>query len=123
MKAWLITTEAPFCGTEQYYAAYAKEDPIDWLYDNFFNEECQNLWDSYSFYNDDQYRDEWESLSYEEREEYEDNFEVFMDTKYEEWCYDCSLTTKEVKEEELDDYVPGGEGHLEIIYDERNNEK
>jgi hypothetical protein len=123
MTVWLIETEAPRCGTTQHYAAYANEDPIDWLYENWFNQECQNLWENYSFYMEDQYMDEWDSISDEDKDEfYENNIEVFKDIKYEEWCSDCSLVTKEVNEEELDDYVPGGEGHLEIIYDERNEE-
>ena len=120
MKIWLIETMAPFCGTSQYYAVYSNEDPIDWLYENWFSEECQNLWDSYSFYNYDQYQDEWENLPEDEKEEvYENDYDLFLDAKYDDWCADCSMTTKEVEEEELDDYVPGGEGHLEIVYDER----
>jgi hypothetical protein len=51
---------------------------------------------------------------------YNGDFDDFMDAKHDEWCADCSLIAKEIDEEELDDYVPGGEGHLEIIYDRRN---
>lgn len=123
MRVWLVTTMAPFYGTEQHYAAYSEEDPIDWLYENFFNEECQHLWDSYSFYNDDQYQDEWDLLPEDEKDEvFDNNWDNFIDSKYEEWCADCSMSTQEVDEEDLDNYVPGGEGHLEIIYDERNEE-
>lgn len=127
MKIFLVTTSAPYCGTDQHYAAYANdsEDVYNYLYENWFDEECQMLWDSYSFRNEDTWEEEWEELDEVEKEEvYDNNFDNFMDNKYEEWCSDCGLEVSEVKdEEELDMYVPGGEGHLEIIYDERKNEK
>ena len=121
MKQWLIHTMAQFCGTDQYYTAFAEEDPTDWLWENFFDQECQNLWDSYSFYNSDRYEEEWEELDQDEKDEvYDNNFDNFLDNKYEEWCADCSFDVREKKEDEdLNDYAPSGT-ELEIIYDERN---
>lgn len=121
MKSWLIKTSAPFCGTDQYYGAYAEdEDSLsDWLYENWFNEECQNLWDDYSYLG--HYEDEWDEMSEEDKEEfYEDNYDIFIDYKYEEWCSDCGLSVSECPEDEFDDYAPAGT-HLEIVYDGRQH--
>ena len=41
IKTWLVTSSAPFCGTDTHYGAYAKENPIDCLYEHWFDEECQ----------------------------------------------------------------------------------
>lgn len=116
MKSWLITTMAPFYGTEQNYAAYAedREKLIDWLYANWFDGECQDLYDSFGYKWEDQYNEEYEEV----KNDYED-FEAFTDAKYEEWCQDCSMTVEECPEEDFAMYVPGGEGELEIVYDER----
>lgn len=121
MKSWLIETSTPFCGTSQYYGAYAEdEDSLrDWLYENWFDEECQNLWDNYSYLG--HYEDEWDEMSEEDKEEfYEDNYDIFMDYKYEEWCSDCGLSVSECPEDKFDDYAPDGT-HLEIIYDGRQH--
>lgn len=125
MKVWLIHTMAPFYGTDQYYKAYAKEETTleDWLYENWFDQECQNLWDSYSFRLNDSWDEEWEEMSDEDKEEfYENDFDTFIDVKYQEWCDDCSMDINESTEDECLMYVPGGEGDLEIVYDERNEE-
>ena len=116
IKTWLITTEAPFCGTEQNYAAYAEdEDKLeDWLYANWFDQECQNLYDSYGYKWEDEYEEEFEEV----KADYED-YDAFLQAKFEEWCQDCSLKIEECDEKDFSMYVPGEEGELEIIYDER----
>lgn len=123
MKSWLIKTSAPFCGTEQYYCAYAEDEDslLDWLYEKWFDEECQNLWDSYSFRYEEDYENEWEELSEEEKEEaYDNSYDNFIDNKYEEWCSDCGLSVSECPEDEFDYYAPDGT-HLEIVYDGRQH--
>jgi hypothetical protein len=123
MKSWLIKTSAPFCGTDQYYGAYAKDEDslLDWLYDNWFDQECENLWNSYSFHCEDEWQDEWEGLSEDEKEEvYDNDYDNFIDNKYEEWCSDCGLSVSECHEDEFDDYAPDGT-HLEIVYDDRQH--
>lgn len=121
MKSFLVTTSAPFCGTNQYYGAYAEDEDslLDWLYENWFGQECHNLWDSYSFHCEDEWQDEWEELSEEEKEEF-CNYDVFIDNKYEEWCSDCDLSLSECSDDEFDEYAPEGT-HLEIIYDGRQH--
>lgn len=117
MKSWLIKTSAPFCGTDQYYGAYAEDEDslYDWLYDKWFEQECQNLWDD--FHCEDKWEDEWEELPEKEKEEiYGNDYEIFISNKYEEWCSDCELSVSECPEDEFDDYAPEGT-HLEIIYD------
>ena len=123
MKVWLIHTMAPFYGTDQYYKAYAEEEDTlaNWLWENWYDQECQNLWNDFSFYRDDEYKYEWEDMSDEDKEEfYGNDHDAFMDVKYQEWCEDCSMDVSETTEYETSLYVPGGEGELEIIYDERN---
>lgn len=126
MKSFLITTSAPFCGTNQYYTAYGDDENtiLDWLYENWFDEECQRLWDDYSFHCDDQWEDEWNEMDEDERDEiFEDNWDNFMDSKYEDWCSDCGMSIKEMDEEKLHMYtIGGGDGVPEIIYDDRNKE-
>lgn len=117
MKSWLVKTSAPLCGTDQYYAAYAEDEDslLDWLYEKWFDQECQNLWDD--FHSEDKLQNEWEELSEEEKEEiYENDYEIFISNKYEEWCSDCELSVSECPEDEFDNYAPEGT-HLEIIYD------
>ena len=119
IKSWLITTSAPYLGTDQHYAAYAEDsqDIYDYLYDSgWFDEECQALYDSYAFRLEDGWEDEWE----ETQDDYEDH-DAFMDAKYTEWCEDCGLDVSECPEEDFSMYVPGGDedGELEVIYDER----
>lgn len=123
MKSFLITTSAPICGTECYYSAFAEseDDVYDWLYANWFDEECQALWESYSFHCEDEWEAEWEELSKEERIEYENDYEKFLDQKNMEWCNDCGLSVEETDEEELKMYSVSGQGIPEIVYDERNN--
>ena len=117
MKSWLVKSEAPFLGTAQYYAAYAENSDklLNWLYDNWWDEECINLYDSFGYEWEDDYDEEFQ----EQREEYED-FDSFVDAKYEEWCQGCSMSIEECDEKDFADYVPGGKGKLKIIYDERN---
>lgn len=111
IKSWLITTCAPFCGTEQYYCAFSEDDPTDKLDSWFWNEETINLWDSYSFY------ENYDELYEEDNEGYE-SYEEYIDEKLEDWRNDCSMDVYEMSEEELKDY--GYNGNLpEIIYDER----
>ena len=116
IKSFLITTMAPFFGTEQYYAAYAENEDklVDWLYNNWFDQECQNLYDDFGYKWEDQYDEEFEEV----KNDYED-YDDFLEAKYEEWCQDCSMNVEECSEEEFKEYVAGGEGELEIIYDER----
>lgn len=117
MKSFLITTSAPYMGTDQYYAAYAEDsqEVLDYLYESgWFAEECQSLYDSYAFRLEDAWEEEWE----EYKDDYE-NHDAFMDAKYDEWCQDCSLDIEEYSEEDFQMYVPGGEGKLEILYDKR----
>lgn len=115
MKTWLITTMAPFYGTEQHYAAYSEEDPLltNELNEWFWNEEVLHLWDMYSYLWTDSIDDsEWEN-DFDTVEDYIAN-DLFL-----AWEEQCSISADECSEEELDDYVPGGVGHLEVIYDER----
>ncbi len=115
IKSWLITTSAPYVGTDQYYSAFAenKDKLLDWLYTNWFDEECQNLYDSYAF----RLQDSWDDEYNENSDEYED-YDDFMCGKYEEWCQDCDLNVEECSEEDLHGY--GYDGELpEIIYDQR----
>lgn len=116
IKSWLITSSAPFCGTEQYYGAYAKDKDAleDWLYSNWFNEECDNLYNEYGYFWEDDYDEEFEEV----KEDYE-SYDDFFDNKYNEWCQNCNLSVEECPEEDFSDYVSGGNGELEIIYDER----
>lgn len=116
VKSWLVKSEAPFMGTEQCYAAYAESEDklLDWLYENWWDEECLNLYDSFGYKWEDDYDEE-----FREQEEYED-FDAFVEAKYEEWCQECTMSIEECDEEDFKDYVPGGKGELEIIYDERN---
>jgi len=123
MKSWLIKTSAPICGTDQYYGAYAEDEDslLNWLYENWFDEECQNLWDSYSFYCEDEWENEWEELSEEEKGLfYESNYDIFIEAKQVEWYSDCELSISECSEDEFDDYAPDGT-HLEIVYDGRQH--
>ena len=123
VKSWLITTSAPYLGTEQHYAAYAEdsEEVLDYLYDSgWFSEECQELWDSYSFRCEDGWQEEWDEMSDEDKKDlYGNDYDKFMKENYNLWCEDCGLEVSECEEEDLDMYVPGGEGHLEVVYDKR----
>lgn len=123
MKIFLVTSSAPYLGTEQHYAAYAdnSESVFEYLYEEWWPLECQDLYDSYAFRCEDGWEEEWEEMDEDSKSEYYHNdYNAFMSEKYDEWCENCNLELREVKsEEELDDYVPGGEGHLEIVYDER----
>lgn len=94
IKSWLITTSAPFCGTDQYYTAFSEEDPleIESINEWFWNEETENLWDAYS------------------------------EQRHQKWKKECTIDAEEMSLEELVEY--GFEGELpEIIYDERGNDK
>ena len=115
IKSWLITTSAPFCGTEQYYRAYSKENPIDIdeVNDWFWNIETMNLWDWYGY----KWEDNWDD-EYEESEI--DDYDEFIELKLQEWQEECNIECEECSEEEFKDYAHVGE-ELEIIYDERNS--
>ena len=114
MKSWLITTMGPFYGTQHYYAAYSETDPlnIDEVNNWFYNEETLNLWDAYGY--------SWEQNIDEDDwiEDY-DTYDDYLDDLIRDWQDQCSIDSRECSEEDLDDYVPGGVGHLDIIYDER----
>lgn len=116
MKSFLITTSAPYLGTEQYYRAYAEKDPLmsgnldDW----FWNEETINLWDNYGF----RWEDDFES-EFEEVKDHYESYDDFYDDKIQEWREECEINCEECDEKDFIDYVSGGEGELEIIYDER----
>ena len=119
MKSWLIMTEAPYAGTEQYYVAYSEKDPleIDEVNAWFWEEETMNLWDMFGFRWENDFEDEYE----EAKDDFE-SFEDFVEAKMQEWREECSIYAEECDEESFQDYVPGGTGELEIIYDERNEE-
>ena len=122
MKTWLVKTMAPYYGTEAYYGVYSDEDPTQWIYDNWWDEEVQRLWDEWSFRLEDGWEYEWEEMSGEDREDcYDGDYDQFMGEKYLEFAEDCSLDIEECKEEDWDMYVPGGEGKLEVIYDRRSD--
>ena len=117
VKSWLIKTEAPYAGTEQYYRAYSKIDPleIDEVNRWFWEGETMDLWDMYGFRWEDEFEDEYEEV----KDDFE-SFEDFVDYKIQDWRESCSISSEECNEDDFDMYVPGGEGELEIIYDERN---
>lgn len=117
MKSWLIQTSAPFVGTDQYYAAYSEENPLESekLSEWFWDIETMEFWDNYGYTWENEFEDEFE----ESKEEYDNNFDIFYDYKIQEWKEECSISCRECDEEEFHMYVPGGEGELEIIYDER----
>ena len=118
IKSWLIKTEAPYAGTEQYYRAYSKTNPleIDEVNTWFWEEETMDLWGMYGFRWEDEFEDEYEEV----KDDY-DSFEDFVEAKLQEWQEDCSIECRECNEEDFHMYVPGGEGELDIIYDERND--
>lgn len=121
MKSWLIIISVPYTRTEQYYAAYAEDNHkiYDFLYDSsWFDEKCQMLWDSYGSRLGDSWEEEWEKMSNKE-ELYENDYDKFMEENYNLWCENCGLDIKECPEEDFSMYVPGGQGKLEIVYDER----
>lgn len=116
IKTWLITTSAPFYGTEQYYTVFSEEDPleIDEVNEWFWDEETENLWDAYSYLSDSEFN--------AELEEWEGDEDEFWEQKHQEWKEECTIDAEEVSLEELAEY--GTEDDLpEIIYDERRNDK
>ena len=119
IKSWLITTSAPYLGTEQHYRAYAVENPYDSgkLDDWFWDTETENLWDSYGFRWEEGFDEEFEEV----RDDYDGNYDNFYDDKIQEWKEGCDISCKECTEEGFYMYVPGGDGELDIIYDERND--
>lgn len=118
IKSWLIKTEAPYVGTEQYYRAYSEIDPLEMDEINawFWETETMDLWDNYGFRWEDEFEDEYKEV----KDDFE-SFEDFVDTKIQEWRESCSISSEECNEEDFDMYVPGGEGELEVIYDERDD--
>lgn len=117
IKSWLIKTEAPYAGTEQYYRAYSEIDPLELDKVNtwFWEEETMDLWYSYGFRWEDEFEEEYEEV----KDDFE-SFEDFKDYKIQDWKECCSISSEECNEEDFCMYVPGGKGELEIIYDERN---
>ena len=112
MKTWLITAEAPICGTSTYYCAFSDGDPLD--KDDFpYDEITAELWDNYS----------WllhlEDEEYESEEEYD---EAYIQA-YEDWKCDCNIYSDEMSLKDLQDYIPGGpksdKDLPDVIYDER----
>jgi len=102
IKPWLICASAPICGTSNYYCAYSDGDPL--ISENFpYSEIIEDLWDNYSW------------LLHLEDEEYESEEEEqkAYDEAYDDWEYDCSITS-----EEMDLELDNPEDY-EIIYDER----
>ena len=111
MKQWLITAEAPFCGTETHYIAYSEENPLG--HSEVEDGIIQDLWDTYSYL---LHIDDEEFDSEEERDE-------AWDQAWEDWRCDCSIYAEEATDEQIQDVAPGGDVNcLEIIYDERNEE-
>lgn len=121
IKSWLITTQAPYAGTEQYYRAYSEKNPLEegTLDEWFWNDETSNLWDMFGFRWEDEFDEEFE----ESKEEYDNDYDSFVDVKFQEWKEECSISCEECDEEDFYLYVPGGDGTLEIIYDERNENR
>jgi hypothetical protein len=117
IKSWLVTTMAPFYGTEQYYTVFSEKDPleIDEVQNWFWNEETENLWDAYSYLSDSDFDTE--------SEEWEGNEDEFWEQKLQEWKEGCNINAEEMSLEDLQAYISGGpksETDLpEIIYDER----
>ena len=114
IKTWLITANAPVCGTETVYRAYSEVNPEfldnwDYILDGII----EDLWDSYSWMlhlEDDEYESE------------EDENEAY-DQAWEDWRCDCDVDVKESTEKELEDVAPGGDVNaIEIVYDERKND-
>lgn len=116
MKSWLICISPPLPGAEEYYGAYANENPEDKL-NGLFNEVCSELFDSYSYLM--HYEDDWEELTDEDKEEnYGNDYENFLNEMYHEWEEGCSMSVSECPEEEFTDYTPNA-CEMEIVYDER----
>lgn len=108
IKTWLISASAPICGTDTYYRAYSEVNPElleNWNY--ICDDIIQELWDSYSWYlEDDEYDSEEVDEAYEQA--------------WEDWEYNCSIVVDEATEEDLEDVAPGGNiDNIEIVYDER----
>lgn len=113
IKSWLVKASAPICGTEQYYCAFSKEDPLD--YPDFpYAEITEELWNNYS----------WMLHLEDEEYESEEEEQEAYDQAYEDWGCDCNFESEEMSVEDLQDYIPGGptskDDLPEIIYDERN---
>lgn len=111
IKQWLITAEAPFCGTETHYIAYSKEDPLE--HSEVEDGIIQDLWDNYSYLLN---IDDEEFDSEEEKDE-------AWDQAWEDWRCDCNIYAEEATDEQIQMNAPGGDVNcLEIVYDERNEE-
>ena len=108
MKQWLITAEAPICGTETHYIAYSEEDPLE--HSEVEDGIIQDLWDNYS------YLLHIESEDYDSEEEEQEAY----DQAWEDWKCDCEINVEEATQEDLEDVAPGGNiDDIEIVYDER----
>ena len=97
VTSWLITAEAPLCGTETHYCAFSDGDPCS--KENFpWDQITEELWDMYSW------------LLHLEDEEYESEEEEqeAYDNAYDEWKQDCNIYCEEMSLEELQDYILGG---------------
>lgn len=112
MKQWLITANAPFCGTETHYGAYSESNPLE-KFPKLEEDIIQELWDDYSYLL---------HLDDEDYESEEDRDEAY-DQAWEDWRCDCNIYAEEATDEDFEMYAPGGDVKcLEIIYDERNEE-
>ena len=112
MKQWLITANAPFCGTETHYRAYSESNPLEKL-PELEDDIVQELWYDYSY------------LLHLDDEDYdsEEDRDAAYDQAQEDWKYDCNIYAEEATDEDFKMYAPGGDVKcLEIIYDERNEE-
>ena len=113
MKQWLITADAPICGTTTYYRAYCEEDPLE-KYPEIEEDIISELWDNYSYLlnlDDEDYPTE------------EDKDQTYDDA-WESWRCDCSIYAEEATDEEFEMNAPGEDvDALEILIDDRENEK
>lgn len=110
MKCWLITASTPIFGTDEYYVAYAKENPEQELIKSgVYDEIIEDLWVNWG----ERYMEDEEFDSEEEEEE-------ALDEARENWDGECTVSIEEIEETELKDYFPEG-CEPDIIYDERNN--
>lgn len=109
MKQWLITADAPFCGTTTYYRAYCEEDPLE-KYPEIEDDIIQELWDNYSYL-----------LNLEDEEE---DIDQAYEDAWESWKCDCSIYAEEATDKEFEMNAPGGDiDALEVLIDNRKNEK
>lgn len=113
IKSWLITTSAPFCGTDEYYTAFSEEDPTDIQEVNdWFWEETENIWDKYGYLSESELDEAFENDG-------GDDFESYSESWINDWRNECTITASEMSIEKLKEYTVTGTVIPEIIYDER----